>query len=93
MPDKTSEPLTDPNHCQVIFFNEVAGIGFLNGVLNATLSVAQFTPQGNIVLEDKIVAARLRFDLFAAQNLHKLLGDILDANTKGPAQPSPKLDS
>lgn len=93
MPDKTSEPLTDPKNVEVVFINEVAGIGILNGVVNLTLSTALFTPQGNIVLQDKIVASRLRFDLFVAQNLHKLLGDILEANTKGPSQPAKKMDS
>lgn len=93
MPDKTSEPLTDPRNVDVVFVNEVAGIGILNGVVNLTLSTALFTPQDKIVLQDKIVASRLRFDLFVAQNLHQLLGDILDANTKGPAQTPKKMDS
>lgn len=93
MPDKTSEPLTDPKNVEVVFVNEVAGIGVLNGVVNLTLSTALFTPQGNIVLQDKIIGSRLRFDLFVAQSLHTLLGDILEKNTKGAAQPRPKMDA
>lgn len=80
--------LNDPNNVRVTFVNDVAGIGFLNGVLNVTLVTARFTPIGSAVEADNIVSARLRMDLFCAQSLHTLLGQIIEQNTKGPAQPT-----
>lgn len=82
-----SLPLTDPNNVSVTFVSQVAGVGFLNGVLNVTLATARFTPIGSEVTPDIIVSSRLRFDLFCAQELHNLLGKIIEQNTKGPAQP------
>ena len=93
MPDKLSEPLTDPNNEPIKFVNEVAGIGILNGVVNITFSTARFLPQDDVVILDQIVASRLRFDLYCAQRLHDALGKILDENTKGPALTKPKMDA
>ena len=93
MPDKLSEPLTDPNNEPVTFVSEVAGIGVLNGVVNVTFSQARYMPHDSVVMLDQIVASRLRFDLYCAQRLHDMLGKILDENTKGAAQPKPKMDS
>lgn len=85
---------TDPNSVPVVFVNSVDGIGFLNGVVNVTMSTYRYTPaDGDKVEADSIIAARLRFDLFCAKQLHKLLGDIIEENTKGAAQPAGKLDS
>ncbi len=85
MPD-----ISDPKNVPVIFISDVAGIGFLNGVCNLTLVTAQFTPSGDVVDTDLVVASRLRFDLFCAQRLYEMLGKIIDQNTKGPAQPPAK---
>jgi hypothetical protein len=90
MSEENTVKLTDPNHVPVIFVNDVTGIGFLNGVINLTLSTALFTPQGSQVETDLVVASRLRMDLFCAQQLHGLLGKIIEENTKGPAQTPPK---
>lgn len=85
---------TDPNNVPVTFVNSVDGIGFLNGVVNVTMSTYRYTPlEDDMVKADSVIAARLRFDLFCAQQLHKLLGDIIETNTKGAAQPQGKLDS
>ena len=90
---KAMQPISDPYNCPVTFINDVAGIGFANGNINLTLSVARFTPCGDAVQSDLVIASRLRFDLYAAQQIHSMIGKILDENTKGAAQPRPKMDS
>lgn len=75
-------PCSDPHNIQVTFYNEVGNVGFLNGIINVTLITAQFTPQGDQIVPDMVVASRLRFDLVCAQQLHQMLGQIIEANTK-----------
>ncbi len=77
-------PMPDPNHVPVVFVNDVAGAGFLNGVINLTLSVARYTPlvDGSDTAVDIEVAARLRMDLACAQILKDTLEAILTTNTK-----------
>lgn len=81
-----SEPLkiTDPDNIGIVFVNEVGNVGFLNGVLNVTLTAARFTPDGTQIAPDMVVASRLRMDLRCAQQLHELVGRIIDENTKKP---------
>lgn len=90
MDDATKIKISDPNNVPVVFVGDVAGIGFLNGVINLTYATARFTPDGEKVDHDLIISARQRMDLYCAQRLHQMLGDIIEANTKGPAQPAPK---
>lgn len=80
--------LADPYNVPVTFVNEVAAIGFLNGVVNVTFTTARFSPIGEKVETDSIVASRLRLDLHCAQALRDFLDKIVDENTKGPAQPT-----
>lgn len=75
-------PIAEPTHIPVVFANEVANIGILNGVINITLTAAQFTPQSDEVVPDLVIVSRLRFDLVCAQQLHQMLGQIIEANTK-----------
>jgi hypothetical protein len=81
-------PITDPHKVEYAFVNDVAGIGFLNGVLNVTFTQARWTPnqmgQENIP-PDLIVAARLRMDLMCAQVLRDQLSKIIEAETRRPA--------
>lgn len=90
MPDTAQ--INDPYKVQITFVSDVAGIGFLNGVCNITLVAARFTPYGEDVDTDIVIASRLRLDLFCAQRLHEMLGKIIDQNTKGPAQPLAKAN-
>ena len=92
MPDPKEVIILDPHAVPVTFVSDVAGIGFLNGVVNLTLVTARFTPVGKDVDADLVVASRLRFDLFCAQRVHEMLGNILEQNTKGPAQPAPSAN-
>ena len=82
MVDETTVlPITDPHHVQVTFVNQVVGIGMLNGILNLTLSVAQFTPNAKGETDpDLVIAARLRMDAFCARQLRDQLTVILDQN-------------
>lgn len=92
---------TDPNTVPVTFVNELEAIGFLNGVVNLSLMTARFTAVRSMtdpgalaqVVPDMVVGARLRFDLALAMQLHAQLGAIIEANTKGVAQPAPKSDA
>lgn len=93
MSDTNLPSITDPYQVPVTFVNSVVGTGFVNGNCNVTLATARFTPNGDAVQTDLVIASRLRLDLFAVQSLHDALGKILDENTKGPSQPRGKMDS
>lgn len=81
--DVTASPLPDPQHVPVTFVNDVPGAGFVNGVVNITLSVARFSPMTNGETSvDFEIASRLRMDLHCAAMLHKALGLIIEQNTK-----------
>jgi hypothetical protein len=83
-------PTTKP---EVVFVNNLAAWGFLNGVLNLAFSTCQFLPElqtgrdGDdsakvVVVNAEVVTANLRMDLFAAQQLRDALDKIIEANTK-----------
>lgn len=75
-------PITDPYQVPVVFVNQVACSGFLNGNCNLTLATARFTPEGGKVAADLVVTSRLRMDLFCVQQLRDTLDQILTQNTK-----------
>lgn len=100
MYDQNGTPMArraaDPNNEPVKFVTGLDASGFLNGVVNLTFVTARFSAgtvmhqpgdiAGDIaVSEDSIVASRLRMDLHAAQELYRVLGDILEKNTVKPA--------
>lgn len=85
--NETKPKLLDPKDTEVVFVSEVSGMGFMNGVVNVTLSQARFTPNGKEVDIDLIIASRLRMDLFCATSLRDSLTKVIEQNTKGPAQP------
>lgn len=71
-------PISDPHRVETVFVNQVAGVGHLNGVVNVTLAVAQFTPRDDGSVDpDLVIAARLRMDLVCAQSLHEQIGKII----------------
>jgi hypothetical protein len=79
----TALPITDPYKTPTVFVNQVAGAGHLNGVVNITFTTAQFTPNSDgQVLPDLVITARLRMDLFCAQQLYAELGRIIAQNIK-----------
>jgi len=77
---------------EVVFVNNLAAWGFLNGVLNLAFSTAQFLPEEvwdeeagkNVtkVTTSEVISANLRMDLLAAQQLRDALDSIIEANTK-----------
>lgn len=58
--------VSDPYQVPVTFVNAIESIGTINGVVNVTLSVARFMPDGAHVTPDIVIASRLRFDLQTA---------------------------
>jgi len=82
----TADELRDPHNVQTVFVNELAGSGFLNGVVNLTFSTAQFTPIENVVALDRVVASRIRMDLTCAMELRNALDRIISESTA----PTPK---
>ena len=72
-------PITDPHHTQVTFVNQVVGQGHLNGVVNLTFAVANFTPNADGKVDiDLVVASRLRMDMFCATQLRDALTTVID---------------
>ncbi len=63
----------------VTFVNTVLGRGVLNGVVNLSFGVLQFTPSetDSKVDPDLVVASRLRMDKNCAKQLYETLGDLL----------------
>lgn len=84
MTEQTPLKITDPDNVPIAFVNEVGNVGFLNGIINVTLTAARFTPDGAQIAPDIVVASRLRMDLKCAQQLHDLIGSIIEANTTAP---------
>jgi hypothetical protein len=85
MTDQAPLKITDPDNVPITFVNEVGNAGFLNGILNVTFTAARFTPEGTQILPDMVIASRLRMDLQCAQQLHTMIGQIIENNTKKPA--------
>lgn len=63
----------------VTFVNTVVGRGILNGVINLSLSVFNFTPSANgeSVDLDPTIACRLRMDRVCAAQLRDVLTEFL----------------
>lgn len=80
--DKTL-PITDPYRTPTTFVNQVVGAGHLNSVVNITFATANFTPNNDGKVDpDLVISARLRMDLFCAQDLYDQLGRILQQTLK-----------
>ena len=64
----------------VTFVNTVVGRGILNGVVNLSFGVLQFTPSddGKTVDPDPVIASRLRMDKMCARQLRDVLNDLLE---------------
>jgi len=75
-------PISDVYKTPTVFTNQLVGSGHLNGVVNLTFATAQFTPQNGNVLPDLVITARLRMDLFCAQQLYERLGAIIQETVK-----------
>lgn len=79
--------ISDPHRVPVVFVNQVAGSGFLNGNLNLTFSTAFFSPQSDGTVDpDLVITSRLRMDLFCAQQLYAELGKIIEQNVKASGE-------
>lgn len=70
---------------KIIFVNNVAVSGFINGVCNLSLSQSIFVPEGTKVGMESYTAVDLRFDLYCAQQIRDALDAIIAANTKPAA--------
>lgn len=84
MADPVPLKITDPDNVGITFVNEVGNMGFVNGIINVTFTAARFTPTGGQIEPDIVVASRLRMDLHCAQQLHEMVGQIIEANTTKP---------
>ena len=79
--EKETLPITDPHDVSVVFVNQLAGVGILNGVVNLSFAVANFMPrQGGNVDPDLVIATRLRMDMWCARQLYEQLGKLLEQN-------------
>lgn len=73
---------------EVTYVTGLGTWGFLNGVINVSLTTTRWVPDYDPTEEKtKVVpyveiAADLRLDLYAAQQLHEALGDLISQNTK-----------
>lgn len=75
--------VTDPHRPHSIFVNQLVGSGHLNGVVNCTFATANFTPDNKGGIDaDLVITARLRMDLFCAQQLYERLGQIIQETVK-----------
>ena len=79
-----AEPIiSDPHRLSPVFVNQVVGQGILNGVVNLTLGTFNFSPTADGTIDpDLAITARLRMDIVCAQQLHAVLGNILDQALK-----------
>jgi hypothetical protein len=75
-------PVTDPHRIPITFVNQVVGSGHLNGVVNLTFAAAMFTPNKDRIDPDLVITARLRMDMFCAEQLYATLGSIISKNSK-----------
>lgn len=76
--------VADPHDEPVKFVNEVISTGHLNGNINVEFSALRFSATQDLkeVVENRIVAARLRMDLHCANQLYTALGSFLAQLTK-----------
>ena len=64
----------------VTFVNTVVGRGVLNGVINLSFSVFNFTPNDDGQVDiDPAIACRLRMDKQCAMQLRDVMNDLLAA--------------
>lgn len=80
--------ISDPYKTPTVFVNQIVGTGFVNGVCNVTFATAQFTPNDGVIEPDLVITARLRMDLFCAQQLYSELGKIMEQNIKTDGKPN-----
>jgi hypothetical protein len=70
--------IPDPDNVGITFANQVIAAGHHNGVVNMSFAVARFSPNAQGVVDpDFKVAARLRFDVAVAMQMHEHLTRIL----------------
>ena len=64
----------------VTFVNTVVGRGILNGVVNLSFAVLNFTPadDSKAIDPDPVVNCRLRMDKLCAKQLRDVLNDLID---------------
>ena len=67
------------DNVSVVFVNTVVGRGVLNGVINLSFSVFNFTPSddGKEVEVDPAIACRLRMDKACATQLRDVMVDLI----------------
>ena len=80
--------ITDYHHVLPIFCNTVVGSGTLNGVVNLTLGVALFTPQGAEIDPDVVICCRLRMDMACLETLYQQIGQMLTAQKPTDEKPN-----
>ena len=75
----------------VTFVNVLVGQGVLNGVVNLQFGAYHFTPNGEAIDPDLVVACRMRMDIECAKQLYNSLAVLISASEKeaGEAPPPP----
>lgn len=77
-----------PKEVDVTYVTGLGTWGFLNGVINVSLTTTRWLPEYDeenektVVVPSVDICADLRLDLYAAQQLHEALGVLIEANTK-----------
>lgn len=68
----------------VTFVNTVVGRGILNGVVNLSFAVLNFTPgdDNKSIDPDPVINCRLRMDKMCATQLRNVLNDLLESIDK-----------
>lgn len=79
--------MKNQDNVSVTFVNTVVGRGILNGVINLSFGVFNFTPSedGKEVDVDPTIACRLRMDKVCAIQLRDVMNDLLAVIEKSEA--------
>ena len=77
-PEKAPVPISDTSHAPFIYFENAPTFGFMNGVVNITLSANRtYAGPGGAIVNEQIVVAYLRGSIPAALNLRKAIDKAL----------------
>jgi hypothetical protein len=78
-------PLADPDQLPIRVVNDMATLDFLGGLFDLVLMTTfpGVDPEGKLQAQ-RIIAARLRFDLDFARAFHAQLGQAIEALTSPP---------
>jgi hypothetical protein len=76
-PEVTIIPVSDTTHAPFIFYEWAPSFGFVNGIVNVTLSASRSTVGPAGIVNEQVVVAYLRSNVQAALSLRKAIDDAL----------------